>query len=145
MTDVVSLAYRLHRKVKWQEVPETVTHADLIDLVCDAIRKLYVISGRTFLFSENKFVRDESEQTLYFEDDLEIDEVEWVLLESQIEFYKTCQSNVNSLKGYSTDAMTVTHADKPYENLAGTIGVLKDEQAVIWTRMVRYNQLGVSG
>lgn len=145
MTDVVSLAYRLHRKIKWQEVPETVTHKDLIDLVCDAIRKLYVISGRTFLFSEDKFVDDESEQMLYFSDDLQIDEIEWVLLECQIEFYKTCQSNVDDMTSYTTDAMSVTHGDKPYENIGKTIDRLQDEQNVIWTRMVRFNQLGVSG
>lgn len=145
MTDIMALAYRLHRKIKWQEVPETVTHRDLIDLVCDAIRKLYVISGRTFLFSEDKFIDDRDEQTFSFMDDLLIDETEWILLECQIEFYKTCQSNVDDLTSYTTDAMSVTHGDKPYKNLGETIDRLKDEQNVIWTRMVRFNQLGVSG
>lgn len=145
MTDVVSLAYRLHRKIKWQEVPETVTYEDLVEIVCDAIRKLYVISGRTFLFSEDKFEVGDTEHELFFADDLQIDEVEWVLLECQIEFYKTCQSNVDNITSYTTDAMSVTHGDKPYKNLGETIDRLKDEQNVIWTRMVRYNQLGVSG
>lgn len=145
MTDVVSLAYRLHRKIKWQEVPETVTYEDLVEIVCDAIRKLYVISGRTFLFSEDKFEVGDTEHELFFADDLQIDEVEWVLLECQIEFYKTCQSNVDNITSYTTDAMSVTHGDKPYKNLGETIDRLKDEQNVIWTRMVRFNQLGVSG
>ena len=145
MTDLQKLAKRLFNKIKWQEVPETVGFTDLIDLICDAIRKLYVISGRTFLFSEDMFVEDENGQIITFTADMEIDEVEWVLLESQIEFYKTCQSNVDNLTSYTTDAMAVTHGDKPYKNLSETIGGLKDEQNVIWTRMVRYNQLGVSG
>lgn len=144
MTDVVSLAYRLHRKIKWQEVPETVTYEDLVEIVCDAIRKLYVISGRTFLFSEDKFEVGDTEHELYFADDLQIDEVEWLLLESQIEFYKTCQSNVDDITSYTTDAMSVTHGDKPYKNLGETIDRLQEEQNRIWYGMVRFNQLGVS-
>lgn len=46
---------------------------------------------------------------------------------------------------YTTDAMSVTHGDKPYEHIGATIDRLQKELDVIWSRMVRYNQLGVSG
>lgn len=143
MTNITDIAHRLFRKIKWQEVPEEVNHEDLVDLVCDAIRKLYVISGRTFTFSEDLFIEGD-QNDIVFQNDMEIDEVEWVLLESQIEFYKTCQSNVDDLTSYTTDAMAVTHGDKPFKNIGETIDRLKAEQNVIWTRMVRFNQLGVA-
>ena len=143
MTSIAGIAERLYRKIKWQEVPEQMGYEDMVAYVCDAIRKLYVISGRTFLFSENKFVLDES-GSMAFEDDMEIDELEWILLECQIEFYKACQSNVDDMKGYTTDAMSVTHSDKPYANFGETISRLKEEQNRIWYGMVRFNQLGVS-
>ena len=143
MTNITDIAHRLFRKIKWQEVPEEVHHEDLVDLVCDAIRKLYVISGRTFMFSEDLFIEGE-QNDIVFQNDMEIDEVEWVLLESQIEFYKTCQSNVDDLTSYTTDAMAVTHGDKPFKNIGETIDRLKEEQNTIWYRMVRFNQLGVA-
>lgn len=143
MTNVTHIAERLFRKIKWQEVPEEVNNEDLICLVCDAIRKLYVISGRALTFSEDMFVDDEHFEIM-FSEDLQLDETEWVLLECQIEFYKTCQSNVDNLTSYTTDAMAVTHGDKPYKNLGETIARLKEEQNTIWYRMVRFNQLGVS-
>lgn len=143
MTDITKLANRLYRKIKWQEVPEQIGYPELVDLVCDAISKLYVISGRTFLYDEEKFHRDSMDVVNEFDDTLAQDEIEWVLLECQIEFYKTCQSNVDDLTSYTTDAMAVTHGDKPYKNLGETIDRLKGEQDVIWTRMVRFNQLGV--
>lgn len=143
MTNVTHIAERLFRKIKWQEVPEEVNHEDLMDLVCDAIRKLYVISGRALTFSEDMFIDDEHFEIM-FSEDLQLDETEWVLLESQIEFYKTCQSNVDNLTSYTTDAMAVTHGDRPYKNLGETIDRLKEEQNTIWYRMVRFNQLGVS-
>ena len=59
MTNVTHIAERLFRKIKWQEVPEEVNNEDLICLVCDAIRKLYVISGRALTFSEDMFIYDE--------------------------------------------------------------------------------------
>ena len=149
MTDIVKLAQRLHRRIQWQEIPEQLTSSDLIDIICDAIRMLYVISGRTFQYSEEKFIeeqRENSEETdFYFEDDLEIDEIEWILLEGEIAFYNLALSNVDDLQSYTTDAMAVTHGDKPYKNIKSTIDDRKEKQAVVWTRMVRFNQLGVSG
>lgn len=144
MTDLVKLAQRLHRKIKWQEVPEKVDWIDQIDLICDAIQRLYVISGRTFLYNDDKFIYDADEVAVQFADNLELDEREWVLLEAQIEFYKTVQSNVDDLESYSTDAMTVAHADKPYKNIGETLDRLEKNQNDVWVRMTRYNQLGVS-
>lgn len=170
MTDIVNLARRLHRRIKWQEIPEELGSTDLMDILCDAIRMLYVISGRTFLFSDDMFVetrvieRDvtaedipedgeepapepepEIEEGLWFTDDLELDEQEWVLLEGEISFYNMALSNVDDLQSYTTDAIAVTHGDKPYKNIKATVEDRQMKQAVVWTRMVRFNQLGVSG
>jgi len=165
VTDIVKLAQRLHRRIKWQEIPEELTSEDLIEILCDAIRMLYVISGRTFNFSEDKFIvvpepdedteepeepdeeekDDDLEPGVYFADDLELDEQEWILLEGEIAFYNLALSNVDDLQSYTTDAMAVTHGDKPYKNIKSTVEDRQAKQAVVWTRMVRFNQLGVSG
>ena len=170
MTDIVRLAQRLQRRIRWQEIPEELTSADLIEIICDAIRMLYVISGRTFQYSDDMFTtinseasggETESEETneaseteeteedkedgLWFTADLELDEQEWVLLESEIDFYNMALSNVDDLQSYTTDAMAVTHGDKPYKNIKATVEDRQAKQAVVWTRMVRFNQLGVSG
>lgn len=46
MTDVVLLAKKVHQRIKWQEVPESVAMEDLTVMVADAIRHLYVMTGR---------------------------------------------------------------------------------------------------
>lgn len=175
MTDMVKLAQRLYRRIKWQEIPEELNSSDLLDILCDAIRMLYVISGRTFQFSDDMFITtppndgkqdvdepegnaEDSESTdtpdepdepeeegMWFEQDLALDEQEWVLLEGEIEFYNMALSNVDDLQSYTTDAMAVTHGDKPYKNIKATVEDRQMRQAVVWTRMVRFNQLGVSG
>lgn len=158
MTDIVKLAQRLHRRIQWQEIPEELTSTDLMDIICDAIRMLYVISGRTFLYSDDMFIdtlpiddeeeainSDEDIDGMWFTEDLALDEQEWVLLEGEISFYNMALSNVDDLTSYTTDAMAVTHGDKPYKNIKATVEDRQAKQAVVWTRMVRFNQLGVSG
>ena len=158
MTDIVKLAQRLHRRIQWQEIPEELTSTDLMEIICDAIRMLYVISGRTFVYSDDMFIDtlpiDDEEEAinsdddidgLWFTEDLALDEQEWVLLEGEISFYNMALSNVDDLTSYTTDAMAVTHGDKPYKNIKSTVEDRQRKQAVVWTRMVRFNQLGVSG
>lgn len=66
-----------------------------------------------------------------------------MLLKAQILFYKWVQASVDDQTSYSTDALSVTHGDKPYEHIGSTIDRLEGELARIWYAMVRFNQLGV--
>ena len=145
MTDIVALTNRLYKKIRLQNIPETIDWTDQIDYVTDAIRALYVISGRELIFSEDMFTEDEDGNIVTFENDLSLAESEWVLLKAQVEFYKWVQASVDDQVSYTTDAMSLTHGDKPYEHIGSTIDRLEAEMNVIWTRMVRYNQLGVAG
>lgn len=145
MTDIVALTHRLYKKIKLQKVPETLHWTDQIDYITDGIRHLYVLSGRELQFSEDLFEYDESGHICSFANDLTLAETEWVLLDAQTEFYRFVQASVDDQVSYSTDATSVTHGDKPYEHIGETIDKLEMKKAVVWTRLVRYNQLGVSG
>lgn len=46
MTDIVLLAEKLYQRIEWQNVPEMMTIEDLTVLISDAIRHLYVMTGR---------------------------------------------------------------------------------------------------
>lgn len=59
MTDMLKLARALFNRIEWQNVPDEVHINDLIDEIAEAIRYLYVMTGRALLFSEEWFVRDE--------------------------------------------------------------------------------------
>lgn len=145
MTDIVALTNRLYKKIRLQNIPEEIDWTDQIDYVTDAIRALYVISGRELVFSEDMFTEDDDGNIVSFENDLSLAESEWVLLKAQVEFYKWVQASVDDQVSYTTDAMSLTHGDKPYEHIGSTIDRLEEEMNVVWTRMVRYNQLGVAG
>ena len=149
MTDVMKLAQRLFRRIKWQEIPDTLYTDDLVDMIEDSIRKLYVISGRSLMYSDDKFVEtidpETGDKEVTFEDTLMLDEEEWVLKYGEVLFYSMASSHYDDLQSYTTDAMSVTHGDKPFKNIKSIIDDCNNDLAVIWTRMVRFNQLGVSG
>lgn len=71
MTDVVALAQDLYHNINSQKTPDQVEWTDLVRLIINAIKDLYVISGRTFSWSYDKITYDESGVPSSFEDTLE--------------------------------------------------------------------------
>lgn len=53
-------------------------------------------------------------------------------------FFKKVQSDVNNIVGYTTDALSITNADKPYAHLQDTIGELEKERRIVFFKMVPY-------
>ena len=60
---------------------------------------------------------------------------------AEIAFYQKVQKTVDTLTSYTTDALSVTHGDKPFANLQQTITDLKAEQRQIWYKMTRFHHL----
>ena len=140
MTDIVVLAKKLFERIEWQTVPDVVTQEDLTALIADGIRHLYVMTGRALIFSEDDFTV-EDEEYVSFAHDLPLDEEAYVLATAEIALYRKAQTAVNELTSYSTDAMTVTHGDKPFANLQQTIMDAERKQTQIWYKMCRYHLL----
>lgn len=140
MTDIVFQAKRLFERIEWQNVPDVVTEDDLTGLIADAIRDQYVMTGRAMQFDEKMFVK-EDDMYLSFSDELKADEIEYVLVRALIYFYRKVQSSVNQLTSYTTDAMAVTHGDKPFANLQQSIEDAERRERMYWYKMYRYHML----
>ena len=106
MTDLERLAMELKQRTEWQDVPVQLTEADYQEIVRQATRHLYVMTGRSEQYSDENAVT------------LNADEYEYALTTAELSFYRKVQSDVNRIVGYSTDAMSITNADKPYSNTA---------------------------
>lgn len=140
MTDIAQLARVLYKRVEWQPVPYDVARDDLCFYIAEAIRHLYVMTGRAAECKETMFIIEDG-LNVAFEQDLELDERNYVLKTAEIEFFKKVQTDVSSLTSYTTDAMTVTHGDKPFANLQQKLTDLTREQTQIWYKMSRYHML----
>ena len=71
MTDITALAKELYQSVNQQRVPEEVDQYDLANMIVQAIKDLYVISGRSMLWDDAKLVYDEDGHPSTFEDTLQ--------------------------------------------------------------------------
>lgn len=134
---VSDLASSLERKTKWQKTPMPLSEFDYVDMVKDAIKKLYIDTGRASVFHSSMFKTD-IDGEVFLQTDLPIDEEAYVMLCAQLGFFERVATDVNNIVGYVTDAMTVTNADKPYANLKDTMDRLERERRICYYKMARY-------
>lgn len=140
MLNITKLAEWLKEKTEWQETPVPLTDSNYINMVIDGIERLFVDTGRSEQYNEELYVTVETSEDPYYGYDatFPLDERRYIQICAQINFFAKVQSDVNNTFGYSTDALTVTNADKPYANLRDTIDKLDNERRIIYYKMVRY-------
>lgn len=126
MTDMQKMAQELRQRTEWQDTPVELAHEDYLEIVRQAVRHLYVMTGRYTQYDDSSEIA------------LSADEYEYVLTTAEIGFYRRVQSDVNRIVGYSTDAMTITNADKPYANISQTVNELLNRQRILYYKMTRY-------
>jgi len=140
MVEFDRLVTELRRRTAWQKTPEELPITDYHAMIENALRHLLVTTGRAALYDEAKMSRFIN-MPMRYDISLQIDEEEYLLLSAEIGFFRKVQTNVNNIFGYSTDALTITNADKPYANLSATISELEQKQRTLYYKMVRFNLL----
>lgn len=141
MTSVTDLAAELANRVYLQRSEKEFTSEEYIQLIENAISRLYVDTGRALQFDKLHF--EDTGDAIYFSEDLKIDEKEYVLLIAEKAFLQIIQKDVNIITSYTTNALSVTGADKPYAHLADSIDKLEWQRRELLYRMIRY-MVGVS-
>ena len=136
MLNLNELANELQEITAWQETPVILGPDDYLRVVIRALRTFFRDINRPAEYSPSLFI--ETEDGLCYDREFQIDEEEYILILCQIEFFKRVQMDVNNSFGYSTDALTVTNADKPYVNLKNTLDELQHERRICFNKMVRY-------
>lgn len=140
MTDITVLARRLYKQIRWQNVPEEMTREDLTEFIADAIRHLYVMTGRGLSFRDDWLVCENGMYTL-FSQTLPADEQEYVVVTAMLDFYRLAQTSVDQLVSYTTDAFSLSHGDKPFQNINTMIQDAERLQRNLWFKMTRYHHL----
>ena len=136
MLNITELAEELHELTAWQETPTVLEEKDYEKMVVRAIRKFFVDINHPADYDRTLYIIDDEE--LFYDREFAVDEIEYILCLCKISFFKMVQTDVNNMFGYTTNALTVTNADKPYANLQNTLNDLEHERRVIFNKMVRY-------
>ena len=136
MLKIADLAEELEDEVQWQETPMPVGKYDYLKIVMRAIREFFVLINRPAEYDTALFVEADGE--LCYDHDFPADEIEVILVLCRRRFFRKVQTDVNNAFGYSTDALKVTNADKPYANLKDTLSDIENELRIKFNKMVRY-------
>lgn len=137
MLNVTKMAKELQELTAWQETPEQLTEADYVKMVVRAVKKFFVDINHPAEYDQTLWTTNEDDDTCYDRDFL-LDEEEYIKILCRIEFFSKVQTDVNNAFGYSTNALTVTNADKPYANLKDTLSEIQHERRIVFNKMVRY-------
>lgn len=136
-TSIYNLAVRLEEETAWQKTPLPLDIDDYVRMIERSIKRLYIDTGRASSFHNDMF-RPDGEGHREFTADLPIDEEEYVMICAQLQFFQKVATDVNNIVGYTTNALTVTNADKPYANLKDTMDRLERDRRIIYYKMVRF-------
>ena len=136
MLNITELAEELREITAWQETPVALGPTDYVKMVLRAVKRFFRDINHPAEFNASLYTCEDGE--LKYDRDFLIDEEDYIMILCQIEFFKRVQMDVNNSFGYSTDALSVTNADKPYVNLKDTIGDLERERRICFNKMVRY-------
>ena len=132
MTDIGKLCSKLYGRIEWQRLPSTLNTIDREKMLVSA-----VVYGIEDLYSYTYENEIESE----FSYDLGLDEELYVLCSAQKYFFDKVRAQYTDLLGYTTNALTVTNADKPYTYITGTIKELDEKMRIYFYKMVQYSHL----
>lgn len=136
MLNITELAAELEELTAWQETPMPLSQDDYIRTVIRAVRRFFVDINHVSEYDKALYITEDD--VYYYNRDFLIDEEEYILCLCRLEFFKRVQTDVNNAFGYTTDALSVTNADKPYANLKNTIEDLEHERRILFNKMVRY-------
>lgn len=149
MTDLGALCKRIYEKIEWQKFPIGFTDAQkaemILNALIEAIKDLFVVTGRAMEYPDYEYTYETDIDGIStpseFSYDLILDEEMYVLCKAQIGIFGKVRAQYNDLLGYTTNALTVTNADKPYAYITGTIDELEADCRRYYYKMVRFSHL----
>lgn len=141
MLNITQLAARLMRETAWQKTPVELDEHEYEDMVVYGLMKMLIDTGRAQTYDNALLTRDVQTGDTAYDIDCCIDEEDYILVVAKIQFYRQVANDVNNIVGYTTDALTVTNADKPYANIKDTVANLENDRRILHYKMCRYAML----
>lgn len=121
-TSLVEIQNKLKSDTKFQKTPITFIDDDYYDFVADGAKRFYIDLG----YSDSWDGDYNAEQKILARD-LLVSEHKYVLLAAKISFFEQIRNAWSTIQGYTTDAISLTYPNKPWENIKTTIDELEDE------------------
>lgn len=137
-TSITKLEDKLKFETRLQQVTVPFTDEEYKQMIIHGLEQLYIDTARASAYEDTEIYTDEETGETMFSEDLPIDEQAYVLLLAKILFYNTVKTGFNYMVSYTTDAISVSNADKPYANIQATVSALENERRIKYFKMFRF-------
>lgn len=124
----------LKDKTAWQRTPAAISDEQYLEMIIHGIEYLFMLTGRDGEIQDGSIDREAKT----FAGELGLTEKKIVGWAAEIELLERVRDDKNAIVGYTTDALSVTNADKPYQYLTDSINYLKHEIRVAYYKLVGY-------
>ena len=134
-TSISSISEQLQTNVRYQRTPTTLTSDDYLNLAILGTKRFFIDIGEEDQWS------DEFDGSSSITRTLNILEIQYCVLASEIEFLNSLLCEWNTLISYTTNALAVAHADKPYKAISEMIKTKKAELIELFNKMTDYSSV----
>lgn len=135
-TSLLEISTTLQNSMRFQKTPVTLTSNDYLDLAKDGCMRFYTDIG----ISDKWNIEFVNGATPTVTRNLSITEMEYVLVASQISFFYWIRMAWNTLISYTTNALSVANANKPFEQISKSIDELESRLTEIFYKITSQSQ-----
>ena len=116
-TSILSIKDKLVKSTRHQRTPATYDDDDYIDFCVDGCQRFYIDTG-----IEASWDSEYTDcATPILSRDLDLIEKEYCLVCAEIQFFENVRNHWNTLVSYTTNALKIANANKPFEFIDETI------------------------
>jgi len=136
MTSLTDIKTELISNVKFQATPIVMTDDDYQIFTIQGVKRLYIDEG-----IEDNFILDYDKIANTIARTLNLTEIEYARISSEIAFRNQIKDDINAIVGYSTNAISITGANSPYKNAEATILLLENRLAILAFKFTHKQQV----
>jgi len=136
MTSLTDIKTELISSIKFQATPIPMTDDDYQNFTIQGVKRLYIDEG-----IEDNFILDYDKTANTITRTLNLTEIEYARISSEISFRNQIKDDINAIVGYSTNAISITGANSPYKNAEATILLLENRLAKLAFKFTHKQQV----
>jgi hypothetical protein len=136
-TSITSIRDKLKDNVRHQRTPTTYTDSNYLDLAISGCKKFYIDIG----LESNWDSEYTSGVSPTLSRDLNILETDYCIKASEIAFYKEVRAYWSTMVSYTTNALSVAYAFKPFEFFTSIINECEKELISLFQKMTEYSNM----
>lgn len=133
---ITELVEDLKFNTRMQQTSVPYSDEDYLKNVKQGLKQLFVDTQRASFYNKNAYYDNDGE--IFYPYELTATEEEYVALAAMRAFYEQVAASYMGLMNYTTDALSVQHADKPYENAKHRLADVEARIRALYYKMVDY-------